>query len=89
MQEHFGIATVEAMAAGCIPVVFQGGGSMELIEHGVSGFFWTTLDEMKAYTMLVATDEALRDRLSASAKTRAQLFSRSKYVDRFRSLLQL
>lgn len=89
MQEHFGIATAEAMAAGCVPIVFQGGGSMEVVEHGVNGFLWKTLDELKAYTALVATDEALRVRLSVAASTHAQSFSRSKYVERFRSLLRL
>ena len=89
LQEHFGIATAEAMAAGCIPVVFQGGGPMELVEHGVNGFLWNTLDELKAYTALIGRDDALRDRLSAEARVRAQLFSRARYVDGFRSFLRL
>jgi len=89
LQEHFGIATAEAMAAGCIPVVFQGGGPMELVEHGVNGFLWNTLDELKTYTAMIGSDEALRDRLSAAARARAQQFNRSKYVDGFRRFLRL
>lgn len=34
--EHFGIAPIEAMSAGCIPVLFNGGGLKELIK--VTGF---------------------------------------------------
>lgn len=30
--EHFGIAPVEAMSAGCIPILFDGGGLTEIIE---------------------------------------------------------
>ncbi|MCX6791870.1 MAG: glycosyltransferase [Candidatus Gottesmanbacteria bacterium] len=40
-MEHFGITTVEAMSAGCIPVVFNGGGQSEIINRNL----WTTPDE--------------------------------------------
>jgi glycosyltransferase involved in cell wall biosynthesis len=89
LQEHFGKATVEAMAAGCIPVVFRGGGPMEVVEHGVNGFLWNTLDELKAYTAIIGRDETLRNRLSVAARARAQLFDRSIYEKRFRRLLGL
>src|SRR5262249_18016059 len=35
LAEHFGIVTVEAMAAGCVPVVVNKGGQPEIIQHGV------------------------------------------------------
>jgi glycosyltransferase involved in cell wall biosynthesis len=50
--EHFGIVTVEAMAAGCVPVVIRKGGQPEIVEHGVSGFLWDTLGELKESTRL-------------------------------------
>ena len=34
LSEHFGMATVEAMSAGCIPVVINKGGQPEIVEHG-------------------------------------------------------
>jgi glycosyltransferase involved in cell wall biosynthesis len=89
LLEHFGLVTVEAMAAGCIPIVFKNGGQTEIVEHGLNGFLWNTLDELKAYTVLVAKDEALRVRLSASARARAQLFSKSRFLKQFRRLLAL
>lgn len=39
--EHFGITTVEAMSAGCIPVVYNGGGQSEIINRNL----WNTPDE--------------------------------------------
>ena len=36
--EHFGITTVEAMAAGCVPVVIAKGGQPEIVQHGENGF---------------------------------------------------
>ena len=46
--EHFGITPVEAMAAGCVPIVLGKGGLPEIVEHDKSGFLWNTLDELKA-----------------------------------------
>jgi glycosyltransferase involved in cell wall biosynthesis len=39
--EHFGITTVEAKAAGCVPVVIDKGGLREIVRHQV-GERWQT-----------------------------------------------
>jgi GT2 family glycosyltransferase/glycosyltransferase involved in cell wall biosynthesis len=44
--EHFGISVIEAMSAGCIPVVFAAGGPAEVVEEGVTGFQFRTLEEL-------------------------------------------
>ena len=88
LMEHFGISTVEAMAAGCVPVVINGGGQREIIEHGVSGFLWDTLAELKEYTDLVARDPGRRARMSEAARERAQLFGREEFTRRFLGLLR-
>jgi glycosyltransferase involved in cell wall biosynthesis len=78
--EHFGISTVEAMAAGCVPVVINKGGQPEIVEHGVTGFVWNTLAEMREYTILLARDTALWQRMSDAARARAARFSRERFV---------
>lgn len=80
--EHFGIATVEAMAAGCVPVVFDGGGPAEVVEHGRTGFRWRSIDELTRYTRLLADDPALWDRMAAAAREKAREFDRTRFVDR-------
>ncbi len=45
--EHFGMTTVEAMAAGAVPFVFSGGGQTEIVTHGENGFLWKSRDELK------------------------------------------
>lgn len=82
LLEHFGIATVEAMAAGCVPVVINRGGQAEIVEHGVSGFVWNTLDELALFTRTLAEDEALWRRMSAAARIRSQQYSSSRFVER-------
>ena len=86
LMEHFGIVTAEAMAAGCVPVVINKGGQPEIVQHGVSGFVWNTLDELKGYTTLLARNEDLRQRMSEAARERAQIFSKECFLDRFFTL---
>lgn len=85
--EHFGISTVEAMAAGCVPVAIKKGGQLEIVEHGVSGFLWETLDELESYTERLVTDDNLRAKMSEAARTRAQMFSRESFVENFLACL--
>ena len=87
LAEHFGIATVEAMSAGCVPVVIDKGGQREIVEHGVSGFLWTTLEELKEYTVLLMRKEKLRAQMEKAARNRAAIFSRERFVARFLRLL--
>lgn len=83
LMEHFGIATVDAMAAGAVPVVINKGAQPEIVEHGVSGFLWDTIDQLKSYTTALIADDNLRSQMAAAAQTRAETFSREAFVRRF------
>lgn len=89
LVEHFGISTVEAMAAGCVPVVINKGGQAEIVEHEVSGFVWETLDQLKDYTARLISDDNLRAQMSAAARKRAQTFSREMFLKNFVGQLNL
>ena len=85
--EHFGIAVVEAMAAGAVPVVFAAAGPAEIVRHAVDGFHWKTLDELQAYTRVLMNDEALRLKMSVSAQERAAEFGVDVFAKRISSLI--
>ena len=87
LVEHFGVSTVEAMAAGCVPVVINKGGQSEIVEHGDSGFLWDTPEEWLHYTTLLMRDEGLRAKMSEAARNRAEHFSQEAFVRRFLTLL--
>ena len=53
------------------------------MEHGVSGFLWETLDELKDYTTRLMNDDELRGKMAHEARRRAQMFSREKFVENF------
>ncbi len=78
--EHFGITTVEAMAAGCVPVVVARGGQTELVTHGVDGYLWQTLDELDAYTLRLLQDEELRRTMAAAARQSARRFDQRHFT---------
>lgn len=84
--EHFGMSTVEAMAAGCVPVVIDRSGQREIVRDGVDGFCWANERQWRARTLQVATQAELRVRLSASAVARADEFSDLSFEKRWHEL---
>jgi glycosyltransferase involved in cell wall biosynthesis len=82
--EHFGIAVVEAMAAGAVPIVFGAAGPGEIVASGRDGEHWHTLDELAAVTRALVADPARRSALAAAAVARSRDFD----VERFRTDLR-
>jgi glycosyltransferase involved in cell wall biosynthesis len=72
-NEHFGITIVEAMAAGCIPVVHDSGGPREIVTSDV-GFRWRDLAVAAQQIMMLAENDQLRREFSAASSARAQEF---------------
>lgn len=86
--EHFGMSTVEAMQNGCVPIVFDGGGQREIVEHGSSGYRFASTRELSDRTVKVIRDQNLRDRLSRAAHERSKLFSESVFTANVRQLFK-
>lgn len=78
--EHFGISVVEAMAAGAVPVVFGAAGPAEIVRHGVDGFHWRTLEELRNCTRRLIEDPELRAAMSTNARARVDEFSRERFA---------
>jgi len=87
--EHFGMTTVEAMRSRCAPVVFDGGGQREIVEHGVSGFRFAGLDELCAWTARLIGNEVLRASVQRAARHQSARFGRRAFEERARSLFDL
>lgn len=85
--EHFGIAPIEAMSTGAVPVVFGAAGPAEVVQHGVSGLHWRTLDELVAQTTELIEQPALRERLAACAVQRAREYDEVHFRHRVRALV--
>lgn len=87
--EHFGIATVEGMAAGCVPVVLNKGGQAEIVIDGECGYTAGDAETMAGRIVDLTRDPALLDRMSVAAQVRAADFSREKFAARLLDKLGL
>jgi glycosyltransferase involved in cell wall biosynthesis len=60
-HEHFGMTVIEAMSAGAVPIVIDGGGPRTTVRSGVNGFTWRETDELIARTTeLIRSPRRLR-----------------------------
>jgi len=81
-MEHFGMATVEAMMAGCVPLVPACGGQPEIVEHQVSGFLCHDLDTLVQHSVCLANNDQLRVRMSRRALERSREFHPARFEQR-------
>jgi glycosyltransferase involved in cell wall biosynthesis len=85
-MEHFGIAVVEAMWAGAVPVVYGIGGPREIVRHGVDGLHCFDEAGLLGATRRLIDDPGERDRLAASAAARAEGFGMAPFSAHLRDL---
>ncbi len=86
--EHFGISTVEAMAAGAIPIVQGKGGQKEIVEEGESGEWWFGQEELAAKTLAIVNDKRRMKHLAKNAILRSKLFSKEEFSKTILRLLE-
>jgi glycosyltransferase involved in cell wall biosynthesis len=79
LVEHFGMTIVEAMQNRLVPIVFDGGGQREIVDHGSSGFRVQSTAQLMAFTMKIINEPELREELSRSAFERSKAFTRETF----------
>lgn len=85
--EHFGITLVEAMAAGCVPLAFEAGGSKEIIEDDVNGFLWNKKGNLVELAQKISSDKKSQKQIILNAIKDAQKYSYERFEKEFLSLL--
>ena len=90
-SETFGMAIVEAMSAGCVPLVYRNGGPwhdiLERVEH--AGLAYETAEEASMKIRQVMEDESLRDKFRRRSMERSKVFSVDRFRGNVRSILKL
>jgi len=86
--EHFGISTVEAMSAGSVPLVYAGGGQVEVVESGVNGFVWKTEEELLDRTKQLIKDSVLLAQFSAVSKEKAKQYGNDMFSQHVKKILK-
>lgn len=87
--EHFGITTVEAMGASCIPVVIKKGGQKEIINHGLNGFLCNSVSDLSEFTKLLIDNPKKRLKIKKQAQKDATTFSLENFKKNVRRLLKV
>ena len=84
--EHFGIAPIEAISAGCIPILFNGGGLTEIVDMlGLSKdkHLFDTVEELVDKTKLLMNETlppSIQDNI-------VKLFSKEHFTSEFLNLI--
>lgn len=86
--EHFGMVTAEAMSAGCIPIVYEGGGQTEIVSDNENGFFFKDLDTLIKKTKEVIENELLSDRLKQNAMVTSRRFDKEHFEKSFLNIIK-
>ena len=87
-QEHFGISTVEAMVAGCIPVVIGQGGQLEVVGQTLRDLTWITIDQCAEKTIEVMTaSKQQQDDWRKMAIQQARSFSSKRFSEALWSMI--
>ena len=86
--EHFGISTVEAMGAGCVPVVFNAGGQREIVEDNKSGYLCNSIEDIISKTNTLIEDEDLLKKMSVACAKRSDMFSENRFCNELKSIIK-
>jgi glycosyltransferase involved in cell wall biosynthesis len=88
--EHFGITVVEAMSAGCIPLAFNAGGPSEVIEDGLNGLLYNSVEDLVRLSrdLFEPENAGRRAALAEAARERAKAFAVDRFAERINMLVQ-
>ena len=86
-MEHFGISTVEAMAAGCVPVVIGKGGLLEIVDDGKNGFLWNNLHQLEDKSLQLISNQKLMLQMSSASIKKAGNFSKKSFESNIKRII--
>lgn len=86
--EHFGITIVEAMSSGLVPVVVSKGGIPEIVNNGVNGFLWQTIDELVSKTQKLIDNPENYKLMSQQSLINCQQFSKDNFEKQLISIIE-
>lgn len=88
LMEHFGMTTVEAMSAGCIPVVINKGGQKEIVTQDC-GYTWDEPEQLVSHTeQLLKNSEKIAEMRKACIE-RSKICSKESFKKNIQNIFAL
>jgi len=84
LVEHFGMTIVEAMENKLVPIVFDGGGQREIVDHGECGYRVKNIFHLIKYTYELIRDEKKREQFIEKSVVKSKLYSRERFESNFK-----
>jgi len=88
LVEHFGISTVEAMAASCVPLVVGKGGQKEIMGEDLQWCLWQTEAECAEKTALVLQNPDQADNIRQLAQKRSSRYNKTVFSHAVESMFE-
>ncbi|MEK7168643.1 MAG: glycosyltransferase [Patescibacteria group bacterium] len=85
--EHFGITLVEAMSAGCVPVVYNAGGPKEIIDNGKNGYLWQNGKELINITKKIVSESGALKKLSNEAIKSSKKYGYEEFKKQIKEII--
>lgn len=87
-EEDFGIAIVEAQAAGCAVIAYGKGGSLETVIHGETGILFPQQSAQSLMDAIIDFENRWRKFGSHNLVQNARKYSKSFFIERFRRFVE-
>jgi len=86
--EYFGISIVEAMSAGCVPIIHRSGGAYEdIIDYDKYGFSFENVNELSSKINFLL-DNDYYEEYSKRAIMRSKYFDKENFKERIVSIVE-
>jgi glycosyltransferase involved in cell wall biosynthesis len=86
-EEHFGIAVAEMVRAGCLPLVHDSGGPVEIVAGCKELRFQNVAEAAEKLNALMG-DTALQENLRSALAKQRELFSTKSFCDSLRGIVR-
>lgn len=86
LMEHFGMTTVEAMSAGCVPVVINKGGQKEIVTKEC-GYTWDEPEQLVKYTEELMQKPEKIKAMSSNCLERCKMCSKDNFKTAIKNII--